>query len=157
MTQSEEPGRDLAPAADPDGIPLADSGGLPIPDSEPPPEPEAPARSFIDDLRDLASDAQTLFEAEKAYQGARLSYGVSRGKGVAVSFALAGALAYFAVIALVVGLLLALTPLLTAWGALAVVTVTLLLGAYLFYRAAMKKLQRMRTFLGPAAASESAL
>lgn len=109
----------------------------------PEPEPEEPVRSLTDDLRDLATDAQTVFEAEKAFQSARLSYALSRGKRVAVGFAMAAALAYFAVIALVVGLLLALAPLITAWGALAVVMLSLILAAFLAFRSAMARLRRM--------------
>lgn len=118
--------------------------------------PQDHIRSFVDDLRDLAADAQTVFEAEKAYQGARLSYAASRGKGVALSFGIAVVLAYFAAIALVVGLLLALAPLLTAWGALALVTIALALGAFLAFRSGTKQLRRMRSYLGPAASAEAA-
>lgn len=108
---------------------------------------EPPGRSFADDLRDLAADAQTLFEAEKAYQAARASYAIGRGKGVAIRLAVAGALVYFALVALVVGLLLALAPLITPWGALAVVTLGLALAAYFIYRVAMARLRRMRGVL----------
>jgi hypothetical protein len=105
------------------------------------------SRSLVDDLRDLASDAQTLLEAERAYQVARASYALSRGKGVAVGLVVAAVLGYFALIALVVGLLLALAPLLTAWGALAAVTLTLALIAFLAFRSAMSKLRRLRTYV----------
>jgi heme/copper-type cytochrome/quinol oxidase subunit 4 len=115
-----------------------------------------PQRSFAEDLRDLAGDAQTLFEAGKAYERARLSYALSRGKRVALSFVLALVLVYFAAIAAVVGLLLALAPLLTAWGALAVVTLGLALLAFLFLRSGLKRLRRMRTFLGAGATGAAA-
>jgi uncharacterized membrane protein YqjE len=84
-------------------------------------------RSLIEDLRLLAGDARTLAEAEFAYQKSRAStLGGGLGKIVGLG-ALAALLVMLALVALVVGLVLALTPVLTAWGATAVVTVVLLL------------------------------
>ena len=157
MTPGEDLSREAAPAAFSGGVAPPETG--PSADAfEPPLDPAAapPERSLAEDLRDLAGDAQTLFEAEKAYESARLSYAVSRGKKVAVAFVVAGVLGYFALVAAVVGLVLALTPLMTAWVAMAVVTFALALVAFLFFRSAMKQLQRMRTFLGLGAASAAA-
>lgn len=129
--------------------PLAADPPLDLPSDVPGPEPatEEPARSLADDLRDLATDARTALEAEKAFQSARLSYASSRGKKVAIGLVLAAVLGYFAVVALVVGLLLALAPLITPWGALAVVTLSLLVAALLAYRSAMSVLRRMKANL----------
>lgn len=84
-------------------------------------------RSLIEDLRLLAGDARTLAEAELAYQKSRAgALGGGLGKIVGLG-AVAVLLATLALVALVVGLVFALTPILTAWGATAVVTVALLL------------------------------
>ncbi len=83
-------------------------------------------RSLIEDLRLLAGDARTLAEAEFAYQKSRagaLAGGFGKIAGLG---AIAALLVVLALVALVVGLVFALTPILTAWGATAVVTVGLL-------------------------------
>lgn len=83
-------------------------------------------RSLIEDLRLLAGDAKSLAQAEIAYQKSRAGViGGGLGK-IAGLGALALLLVWLALVALVVGLLFALIPLLTAWGATAVVTVGLL-------------------------------
>lgn len=100
--------------------------------------------SLAGDLRDLANDAQTLVEAELAYQSARAAYVWNRGQGVVVWIVLALACGFFALVALVVGLLLALIPLLGVWGALAVVALGLALGGYLCLRRARRAFARIR-------------
>ncbi len=88
-------------------------------------------RSLIGDLRLLATDARTLAEAEIAYQKSRAQvFGGGIGKIVGLG-ALALLLAGLALVALVVGLLIALTPVLTAWGATAAVVAGLILLALL--------------------------
>lgn len=83
-------------------------------------------RSLIEDLRLLAGDAKSLAQAEIAYQKSRAGViGSGLGK-IAGLGALALLLVWLALVALVIGLLFALIPLLTAWGATAVVTVGLL-------------------------------
>lgn len=83
-------------------------------------------RSLIQDLRLLAADARTLAEAEVAYQKSRASaFGSGLGK-IAGLGAVAVLFAFLAAMALVVGLVFALSPILTAWGATAVVTLALL-------------------------------
>ncbi|MGN6357274.1 MAG: phage holin family protein [Novosphingobium sp.] len=78
-------------------------------------------RSLLDDLRLLAGDARTLAEAEFAYQKSRAQvFGSGIGKilGLAVGALL---LVGLALVGLTVGLIIALTPSITAWGATAVV------------------------------------
>jgi hypothetical protein len=88
-------------------------------------------RSLVEDVRQLAQDSKTLVEAELAYQKSRAAIAGVGAKGV-VSAALLGiALVFFALVALTVGLLIALTPWLTALGATAAVTLGLLGGAAL--------------------------
>lgn len=78
-------------------------------------------RSLLDDLRLLAGDARTFADAELRYQKSRAQvFGGAIGKiaGLAVAALL---LVSLALVGLVVGLIIALTPLITAWGATAVV------------------------------------
>lgn len=83
-------------------------------------------RSLVDDLRLLAADARTVAEAEIAYQKSRAGvFGGGIGKIVGLG-ALALLLVALALVGLVVGLIIALTPLITAWGATGVVVGALL-------------------------------
>jgi hypothetical protein len=100
--------------------------------------------SLAGELRELADDAHTLVEAELAYQSARAAYVWNGGKGVVAWLLIAAACAFFALVALVVGLLLALIPLLGVWVALAVVALGLVLCAGLALRVAIAKLRRIR-------------
>ena len=77
--------------------------------------------SFGDDLRRLIDDGRTLAEAELAWQKSRASFAGKQAGVIAALGALGAVLGVFALVALTVGLLLALTPLLTAWGAMAAV------------------------------------
>ncbi|MCB2061821.1 MAG: phage holin family protein [Novosphingobium sp.] len=82
---------------------------------------EARERSLPEDLRQLAEDARALAEAEFAYQKSRAAFAGQETKRIATLGLLAAVLAFFALMALTFGLVLALTPPLTAWGATAVV------------------------------------
>ena len=79
--------------------------------------PEAPG--LVDDLRQLAVDGRTLLEAELAYQKSRAAVAGKAASSVAGWGALTLALVFFALMALVIGAILALTPLLGPWGAMA--------------------------------------
>lgn len=67
-------------------------------------------------LEALFRQGEAVLGAEMAYQKARVGFGWSRGKRVAIYLLLAGAFGGLTLVALVVGLLIALAPLLTAWG-----------------------------------------
>jgi uncharacterized membrane protein YqjE len=88
-------------------------------------------RSLVDDLRQLAGDAHTTAAAELAYQQSRAKLVAGSLGGIAGRAALAIAFVFFALMGLVVGAILALTPALTAWGATALVVVVLAIGAAL--------------------------
>ncbi|MCB2075994.1 MAG: phage holin family protein [Novosphingobium sp.] len=90
---------------------------------------DARERSLPEDLRELAEDARALAEAEFAYQKSRAAFAGQEAKRIAILGLLAAALVFFALMALTLGLVLALTPMLTAWGATAVVVGGLLLVA----------------------------
>jgi uncharacterized membrane protein YqjE len=96
-----------------------------------PPNSDAADRSLIEDVRQLAQDGKTLIEAELAYQKSRAVVAGVGVKGVVAYIALAVTLVIFALVSLTVGLLIALTPWLSAFGATAVVTLGLLGGAAL--------------------------
>lgn len=84
-------------------------------------------RSLLDDLRLLAGDARTLAETEFAYQKSRAQvFGGGIGKIVGLAAA-ALLLISLALVGLVVGLIIALAPLITAWGATAVVVGVLII------------------------------
>lgn len=103
--------------------------------------------AFVDDLRQLVDDARTLAQAEIAYQSARARLaGSSIGK-IAGLGALALALVFFALMALVIGLVLALSPLLGAWGAMAAVMAGLLVLAALAAVSALARLKRLSALL----------
>jgi Putative Actinobacterial Holin-X, holin superfamily III len=104
---------------------------------EPPPPlttetADAPeASGLIDDLRQLATDGRTLLEAELAYQKSRAAVAGKAVGSIAGWGALALALVFFALMALVMGLILALTPLLGGWGAMVAAVLGLLVAAAL--------------------------
>jgi len=112
--------------------PLADSGEAQAPahpqnDPAPPAGEPAETRSLADDLEALVDDARTYMDAELNYQKTRASFAADRVKKTIAFGAVAAFLAVLALIGLTMGLIIALTPHLTAWGATAVVVLGLLL------------------------------
>ncbi len=95
-----------------------------------------PTRSLIDDLEDLVFDARTWLDAELTYQKTRASFIAACFKRTIALGVVAGMLGVLALIGLVVGLIIALTPLVTAWGATALVVGLLLLVVWLAVRSA---------------------
>lgn len=79
------------------------------------------ARSLTGDLRQLAERGRTLAVAEAAYQKARATYAGREIKTISLLGVFAFLFVFFALMALTVGLVIALTPVLTAWGATAAV------------------------------------
>lgn len=113
----------------------------------------AAQRSLYDDIEALFTDARTYLDAELNYQKSRAGFVASRLK---VTIACGIAAAFFAVLALIgltMGLIIALTPLITAWGATAVVVLGILLIAYLLIRRAGKA---WRDLTGVMSSSEDA-
>jgi fatty acid desaturase len=82
------------------------------------------------DLGDRGADRRRArpFSSEVAYQRARAILASKIAGRIAGLAALAAALVFFFLMALVVGLLLALAPLLGTWQALGIVVLALLLG-----------------------------
>jgi hypothetical protein len=78
---------------------------------------EARQRHLENDLRALAGEGLAYARAEAELQKARAVFAAGRIGSIALFGALAAVLAFFALVALTVGLVIALTPLLTALGA----------------------------------------
>lgn len=114
------------------------------------PEPEIPAeqvdsakeRSLVEDIRLLADDARAFANAEFAYQKSRAFHAGQELKRAVIFTALAVACVIVALMALTMGLVFALTPHLTAWGATAVVVAVLLVLAGIFAWIASGRLRR---------------
>lgn len=94
-------------------------------------EPVPSGTSIASDLAALAEDGKTLFEAEIGFQKTRLAFAANRSKTALLSGVFALGFIHLALIALVVGMVIALTPYVTAFGATAIVVGVLLLGAFL--------------------------
>ena len=84
---------------------------------------------MFDDVGALVEDGKTYAEAELAYQKSRLLFASGHAKWVAIFGGLALVLVVLALVALVIGALLALVPVLGAWGATAVVVAVLVVAS----------------------------
>ena len=101
-------------------------------------------RSLEQDLRGLAEDARALAQAEFAYQKSRASYAGKQAGRIAMLLGLAAVLAFFALMALVVGTVIALGPVLGQWGAMLAVTGGLILIAAICLALALSRFTRMK-------------
>lgn len=96
----------------------------------------AQLRGLIDEVEALVDDGKTYLDAELVYQKTRMSFVTDRLQK-AVVFGLAAAIVgLLAAIGLTVGLIIALTPLITGWGATFVVVGILLVAAFLLIKRA---------------------
>lgn len=102
-------------------------------------EPAPPDDSLIDDVRHLVDDGKTYLEAELQYQKSRAAVVLDRGRSGAIYGGAALALLHLALVALVVGLVIALAPLITAWGATALVVIVLAAAALVLALAARRR------------------
>ncbi len=92
--------------------------------------------SLSEDIVALIDDGKTYVEAEIAFQKTRLAFAADRGKSGMLFGICAFAVLHLALVALVVGAIFALTPLITALGATAlVVGILLVTGAVLAVKA----------------------
>lgn len=104
-------------------------------------------RSLVDDLRLLADDARAFARAEYAYQKSRGFHAGQELKRAVIFTALAVACIIVALMALTMGAVFALTPVLTAWGATAAVVLSLLVLAAVFAVIASTRLRRTAAVL----------
>ncbi len=111
----------------------------------------AQQRSLVEDVVHLVDDGKTYLEAEWQYQKARAGVVGSGARKAAIYAAFGFAFALLALLAITVGLLIALAPVLGVWWSMLVVTLGLLgcaglcaLAARGKWRAAMQHLEDVR-------------
>ena len=95
--------------------------------------------SIAEEVEALIEDGKTYIQAELAYQKSRAVFAADEAKAAAVFGLIAAALGSLALVGLTVGLIIALSPWLTPWGASALVVGAEAVGAALFARAAAKR------------------
>lgn len=111
--------------------------------------PNSGFASLRDDVSALVEDARTYAEAEIAFQKTRAQLAGKRGGRALVLVVLALVLLHIALIALAVGAVIALAPLVTIWGAIGVVVGVLLAGVVLLVRGAAADGQVLVALFGP--------
>ena len=116
----------------------------------------AAERSLVEDIKHLASDGRTLLEAEFAYQKSRAAVASAGAKGIAGWASLALALVFFALMALVIGVLLGIAEFIGIWAATAVTVVLVLAAAGLAGLAAGRRWKRMSAALSDEPAKDTA-
>lgn len=137
----------------------SDPGAAPTPQehaAEPDPEalgqaasPEAEAGGLRADLAALVDDARTYAEVEIAFQKTRAALaGKAVGRAL-TALVLALLMLNLALIALAVGVMIALAPLVTIWGAIAIVVGVLLLGVGGLLWAALRDGRLLAALFGP--------
>lgn len=104
--------------------------------------------TLIGDVRELIDDGKTYLEAELQFQKSRAAFAADRGRSGAIFGVAALLFAHLALIALVVGVVLALTPLIGPWGATGVVVAVLFIGAAVFGLAAKRRFAALSTAFG---------
>jgi len=104
---------------------------------------EQDLRSLRDDVEALIEDGKTYLETELVFQKTRAAFVADRAKGAVIFGAVAILLAFLALIGLTVGLIFALTPLMTAWGASALVVGLLIVAALIAGRTAARRWSRL--------------
>ncbi len=138
MSESEHR-PDLPTANDSAGadIPVADSDTVESPGSR---------QSLSAELRGLIDDLQTTVESELEFHRTRISYTISQSKHISVLMVGVGVFGSVAVMALVLGLLLALIPLVGNWAAIGIVTMACLFlagGCFVFAAWKTRRLQNL--------------
>ncbi|WP_404480979.1 phage holin family protein [Novosphingobium sp. BL-52-GroH] len=104
--------------------------------------------SLAQDLRRLADEAKVLAQAEFAFQKSRAAYVGAEARTIALLLVAAAVVVFFAAMALVVGTVIALGPLLGPWGAMAAVTLVLLALAAFCAFGARARVKRMTAIAG---------
>lgn len=99
--------------------------------------------SLADDVSALIDDGKTYLEAELAFQKTRAGYAGEQTKQGVVYGLAALAFLHLALISLVVGLVIALGPYMTPFGAVAAVVGALLLGVGIFAFKAMSRFKAL--------------
>ncbi len=106
---------------------------------------EAGAASLTDDIFALFDDGRTYVEAELQYQKTRIAFAASRGKYVAAYGLAAFGVLHMALIALTVGVVLTLAPILGALAATIVVVLCLIVVGAILLVLLKKKVDAIRS------------
>ncbi len=129
--------------------PMPDESGTPPSPDDNATEDGPSEGSLLGEIGALIDDGKTYAEAELAFQKTRAAYVGQHAKGIAISGGIAILLVILAIVALVFGAILALTPYIGAIGATVAVFGSLLLAAALLVqRAKAKARAMMRAFIG---------
>lgn len=99
--------------------------------------------SLTDDIVALLDDGRTMVEAEIQFQKTRAAFALDRGRSGAMYGIAALGLIHLALVALVVGLVIALTPLIGPWGATAIVVGVLAVAGVVLAMTARRRFQRL--------------
>ena len=110
-------------------------------------EHEVEEPSLVEELRQLAEEGRVLAQAEFAFQKSRAAYAGAESKTISLLLAFAAVLVFFSLMALVMGTVIALGPLLGPWGAMGAVTLLLLLIAATCAFSARTRVTRMMAIL----------
>jgi hypothetical protein len=130
------------PQGSPDAVPKEPVADAALPEDE---------TTLSEDIAALIDSGRTYAEAELAFQKTRAALaGNNAGKAIG-ALVLALVLLNIALTALAIGAVLALQPLITIWGAIAVVVGALLLGAGLLARSAKARGKLLSVMFGEGA------
>lgn len=110
-------------------------------------EGETHERSLADELRQLTAQGEAYARAELDYQKARAAFAGQELRAIAISGVLALFFVFFALMALTVGTLFSLVPVLSPWGATAATFGALVVLAGLCAALAAWRFKRMRKAL----------
>lgn len=111
-------------------------------------EETADERSLFADIGTLIEDGRMLVEAEIAYQKTRAGYAGRQGFYLVVMLAFIAVLVALALMAMVLGIVLALAPIFTAWGAGVAVAGVLILIALCVLALALRFWRNLRKAFG---------
>ncbi len=118
---------------------------LPDPYGDDEGEAGPPPPSLFDDLLALLDDGKTYAQAEVAYQKSRAGFAANRVKFVVAYGAAAFGVFHLALIALTVGVVIALMPLVGPWIATAIVTIALVVLGVVLLSMLKSKLSDIRS------------
>jgi hypothetical protein len=118
------------------------------PAPSPSPSPDTSFSALRDDVTALVEDARNYAEAEIAFQKTRAGIAGKHGARALVMLVLALVLLHIALIALAVGAVIALAPLVTIWGAIAIVVGVMLVGVALLVSSALKDGKMLSAMFG---------
>ncbi|PNU06164.1 hypothetical protein [Novosphingobium guangzhouense] len=104
--------------------------------------------SLAQDLRRLADEAKAFAQAEITFQKSRAAFVGAETRSIVLLLIVAATLVFFAAMAFVVGTVIALGPVLGLWGAMAAVTLVLLMLAVFGALNARARLRRMMRIAG---------